>query len=50
MPTTRQGKANMPAVPLRSQSAGDGRGDRTDVARSIQQRKTAIASMIVRAS
>ena len=37
----------MPAVPLRRQSAGDGRGNRADVAGGVQQRETAVATRVV---
>lgn len=37
----------MPAVPLRRQSAGDGRGNRADVAGGVQQRETAATRVVV---
>ena len=37
----------MPAVPLRRQSAGDGRGDGADITRRVQQRETTVATLVV---
>ena len=44
---SRQRKADMPAVPLRRQPAGDRRGDGADVTGGVQQRKTAVAARVV---